>query len=247
MLAPSPGTLRDLSDLSDVRALLDAHASLRRLSPGSGSAAAAAVAAALASAASAPSPALAAAAAALPARAASPQRRAGSPPTARELCFANALTATQARARTHTSLPRHFTAFVHPFALPFFSLLSARGFDRGACARADVRALRPHARATPQAGVGRLGASFDAAEADVDAALAASAAAAAGAAHRRAAELASLREALAAKDRALASLRETLESAWLAPRSEGVLHAHPHPPRPKTEKCAVAPPHSTVC
>jgi hypothetical protein len=98
MLAPSPGAVqRDLSDLSDVRALLDAHASLRRLSPGSGSAAAAAVAAALSSA-TAASPLLM-----LP-RVGSPQRRPGSPPTARELCFANALTATQARARARESV-----------------------------------------------------------------------------------------------------------------------------------------------
>ncbi len=79
------------------------------------------------------------------------------------------------------------------------------------CSLRSLRALTWHA--VRQAGVGRLGASFDAAEADVDAALAASSAASSGAAARRTAELASLREALGAKDRALASLRETLESA----------------------------------
>jgi hypothetical protein len=79
MYAPPHATL---DDLSDVRALLDTHAALRRLPtpPSSGGAAASAGVLAL-----------------LPG---SPALSGGarSPPTARELCFANALHATQARA-----------------------------------------------------------------------------------------------------------------------------------------------------
>jgi hypothetical protein len=66
---------------------------------------------------------------------------------------------------------------------------------------------------TRQGLVGRLGAALDVAEAEVEAACASSTAAAAQAAERLREDTRLLNEALSAKDRALASTRETLEGA----------------------------------